>query len=95
MGQVYPSSVYEIVRVEPCYESVFTDAARVVTCILDLLIEAVLVEILAIVVNSLGVGVERIPEPVIVQVGPTTVDGSIEDLAFLDPGHLQEREVSN
>ena len=90
VGQVNPSSVHEVVRVEPCDESVFTDTARVVTCILDLLVEAVLVEILAIVVDSLGVGVERIPEAVIVQVGPTTVDGSIEDLAFLDPGHLQE-----
>ena len=89
VGQIYPSSVHEVVRVEPCDESILTDSARVVTCILDLLIEAVLVEILAIVVDSLGVGVERIPEAVIVQVGPATVDGSIEDLASLGPGHLQ------
>ena len=89
VGQIYPSSVYEVVRVEPCDESVLSDTARVVTCILDLLVEAVLVEILAIVVDSLGVGVERIPEAVIVQVGSATLQGRIEDLAYLDPGHLE------
>ena len=66
MGQVDPSRADKVVRVEPRYEAVLSDSPRVVACVLNFLVEAVLIEILAVVVNGLRVRIECVPESVLV-----------------------------
>ena len=88
MGQVDPSCVDKVVRVEPGYEAVFTNSARVVSCVLYFLVESVLVEVLAVVVNRLRVWVECEPEAVLVEIGPASVDYPLVYLTVLDPRGL-------
>ena len=61
MGQIDPSRVHQVVGVEPCDETRFSDATRVVSDILDLLVKAILVEVLTIVVDGFGVRIVRVP----------------------------------
>ena len=66
MGQVDPSRADKVVRVEPRYEAVLPDSSRVVSCVLHFLVESVLVEVLAVVVNGLRERIECVPEAVLV-----------------------------